>query len=130
MYLATLHKAVRLPGLAVVCEMRSDDALEVHPQEPIVIFVHESRRGRAGHDCAALACDVHRRAERLAPRVLEHDVDIVAARKLTDARAQTAPLLLVLRMRVLPELISLSLAVDHQLGPQRATDVCLVLTRH
>ena len=64
-------------------------------------------------------------AEGLAARVLEDDVDVLAAGELADALAEALPLLRVLGVLVLPELVALGVAVDDQLGAHRAHDVGL-----
>src|SRR5690349_10670052 len=118
----TVDEVVRLPGLAVVREVRADDALEVHPQVPVVVLVQVPGRRGAGDDGAALAGDVGAGAEGLASRVLEHDVDVLAPRELADAAPETLPLPLVLGGLVLPEPVALSGAlgaVDDQLGAHR-----------
>ena len=63
---AAVDELVGLPRLAVVGEVRADDALEVHPQVAVVVLVHVARGRRARDDRAALARDVDRGAERLA----------------------------------------------------------------
>ncbi len=85
-------------------------------------------RGRgAGDDRAALAGDVHGGAEGLAARVLEDDVDVLAAGEFADALAEALPLLRVLGVLVLPELVALGVAVDDRLGTHRPADVRLLL---
>src|SRR5699024_562763 len=76
-------EAVGLPRLAVVGEVAGDDPLEVHPQVAVVVLVHVARGRRAGGDGAALAGDEHGGPEGLAARVLEDDVDVLAAGELT-----------------------------------------------
>src|SRR5262245_141611 len=46
-------QAVRLPRLAVVGEVRADDALQVHPEVAVVVLVQEAARRRARDDRAA-----------------------------------------------------------------------------
>src|SRR4051794_37639653 len=48
-------QAVGLVRLAVVREVRADDALEVHPEVAVVVLVQEAGGARAGDDRAALA---------------------------------------------------------------------------
>src|SRR5579859_1621907 len=112
---ALLDQPVRLPGLAVVGEVRADDPLQVHPQVPVVVLVVEAARRGAGDDRAAAAGHVHRGAEGLPARVLEHDVRVLAVGQLPDPGAETLPLLGILGLRVGPELVALGAAVDDQL---------------
>src|SRR5664280_3178908 len=89
-------QVVGLPGLAVVGEVRADDALEAHPQIAVVVLVQEARGRRAGHDGAAPARDEDAGAEGLAAWVLEDDVGVLAAGQLTDLGAEAFPLTRVL----------------------------------
>ena len=63
-----------------------------------------------------LRADEHRGAEGLPARVLEDDVDVLAAGQLADPLAEPPPLLGVLGVLVLPEPVVLGAAVDDQLG--------------
>src|SRR4051794_4392814 len=108
---------VRLPRFAVVGEVAGDDPLEVHPEVAVVVLVHVPGRRGAGGDGPALARDVDRRAEGLAARVLEDDVDVLATGELTNLLAQALPFLGVLLGAVLvPELPVLLGPVDDELG--------------
>ena len=118
---------VGLPGLAVVGEVGADDPLEVHPQVAVVVLVHEARGRRAGDDRAALARGVHAGTEGLAARVLEDDVDVLAAGQLADVGAETPPLPRVLGPLVLPEPVAGLGAVDDQLGAHPAADLGLLV---
>src|SRR4051812_13074006 len=118
---------VGLPGLAVVREVRADDALEVHPEVPVVVLVHEPARRGAGDDRAALAGGVDRGPERLPARVLEDDVDVLSAGQLADPLAEPAPLGGVLGLLVLPEPVVLGAPVDDQLRPHPPADLGLVV---
>src|SRR6266545_2751330 len=119
---------VRLPGFAVVGEVRTDDPFQVHPEVAVVVLVHETRGGCAGHDGAAALGDVHAGAERLPAGVFEDDVRVVAAGELPDLRAEPLPLLRVLGVLVLPEPVVLGGAVDDQLRTHTAADVRLLGT--
>src|SRR6476661_10108595 len=101
---AAVDQLVGLPGLAVVREVRADDALEVHPEVAVVVLVQVARRRGARDDGAALAGHVDARAEGLPAGVLEDDVDVVAAGELADPLAEALPLPGVLgRALVVPE---------------------------
>ena len=58
--------------------MAADDALEVHPQVPVVELVQVPGTGPAGNDDPAPARHEHRDAERLLPDVVENDVRVGA----------------------------------------------------
>src|SRR5439155_5167637 len=104
------YEAIGLRRLLVVGEVAGLDRLELHPQVAVVVLDHVAARRRARDDRAATLGHEHRRPHRLAPGMLEHDVGIVAG-QLADALAEAAPLALVLRVLVLPELEALGLAV-------------------
>src|SRR5215475_13477645 len=123
---AARDQPVRLPRLAVVREVRSDDPLEVHPEVPVVVLVKESGCGSAGDDRAAALGDVDADAERVAARVLEHDVRIFAAGEFSNALAEAAPFVGVLRDLVLPEREAFGIAIDHKVRTHPATEVRLL----
>src|SRR4051794_5475967 len=87
---------VGAPALGVVGEVRADDALREHPQVAVVELVQEAARRRARDDLAAATGDEHGGAERVAARMLEHDVGIAAACQLAHRLAEPEPLLRVL----------------------------------
>ena len=95
----------------------------------VVVLDHVAAGGGAGDDRAAAGGDEDRRAERLAARVLEHDLG-VAPDEAADVLAQAAPLALVLVELVGPELVAGGLAVDHRVAAHRPQDVALVGRRH
>src|SRR5512135_3874417 len=123
---AALDEPVGLPRLPVVREVGADDPLEVHPQVAVVVLVEEAAGGGTGHDRATAPGDVHRGAERLPARVLEDDVDVVAAGQLADPLAEPLPFLRVLGLLVLPEPVALGAAVDDQLGAHPPADLGLL----
>ena len=120
-------QAVRLVCFPIVGEVAAHDALEIHPQIAVVVFVHEAGCGRARHDGAAFTGDVDAGAESLTPRMLEHDVDVVSARELPDLFAESLPFLGVLGGLVLPELVPLGRAIDDQVGSHGAHNLGLAL---
>ena len=111
--------------LFVVREVRADDALEVHPQVPVVVLVHVSGGRGAGDDGAALLGDVDTGAEGLTAGVFVDDVDVLAAGQLTDLLAKALPFLGVLGVLVLPELVALGVAVDDVLRAHGPADLGL-----
>ncbi len=118
-------QSVGLPRLAVVREVRSDHALEVHPQIAVVIGVQEAAGGGAGHDRPAAPGDVDGGAEGLPPGMLEDDVGVLAAGEFPDLLAEALPFLRVLGVLVLPEPVVLLGPVDHQLGAHAVHDLGL-----
>src|SRR3954466_15623919 len=92
--------------------------------------MHESGGRGAGNDEAPLLRDEDRRTERLASRMLEHDVRILAAGQLTHLLAEPQPLLRILRVLVFPELVTLRSPVDDELRAHRPADVCLLFRGH
>src|SRR5262245_16834009 len=127
---ALCDESVGFPRLSVVGEVGPDDALEIHPEIPIVVRVPEARCGRTRHDRAASLGDEHAGAEGLPTGVLEHDVRVVAAGQLADAGAESLPLLRIRCVLVLPELEALGGPVDDQLGAHRATELGLLGAGH
>src|SRR5437867_3220405 len=53
LHLARREQAVRLPRLLVVGEVRGHDALQLHPEMPVVVLDHVTARRRARDDRAA-----------------------------------------------------------------------------
>src|SRR5262249_10259161 len=118
-----------LPRLAVVGKMRSDDALERHPQVAVVVLVPVAGGRCAGHDCAAAAGYVDGCAEGLASGMFEDDVRVLTAGELANPCAEPLPLVRLL-FALAPELKTLGMAVDDQLGTHRPADVRLLSGRH
>src|SRR4029453_6059992 len=114
---AFCNQPVCLPGLAVVGEVGADDAFEVHPQVAVVVLVHEARGGRTADDGSALASDERAGAERFTAGMFEDDVGILACGQFTNPGPQPTPFALVLRGRVLPELVCLRLPVGDEIPP-------------
>src|SRR3954452_8363344 len=117
---------VRLPRLAIVREMRADDLFQAHPEVPVVVLMEESTGRCARHHGSSLPRHVDAGAERLPARVFEHDVGVVPAGQLADAGAESLPLLRVLGDVVLPELVTLRIAIDDQLGAHLPADLGLL----
>src|SRR5207244_5644061 len=119
----------RFPGLAVVGEMRADYSLEVHPEVTVVKFVHVARGRGARHDGAAAFCYVDTCAERLATRMFEDDVGILAPGELTDLGAESLPFARILGVGVFPEFVTLGGPIDDQLGTHLAAQFSLLWAR-
>src|SRR6478672_1981836 len=83
------------PCLVVVGEVGGDEALELHPEVPVVELDHVARRGGARDDRAAPFAHEDRRPHGVPSRVLEDDVGVVADES-ADVLAEAAPLALVL----------------------------------
>ena len=123
---ALLDEPVGLIRLLVVSEVRANDALQVHPEVAVVVLVHVAGGRGTGGDGAALLRDVDTGSKRFAARVLVDDVDVLAARELTDLLAEALPFLRILGVLVLPELVALCVAVDDVLRTHGAADVGLL----
>src|SRR3954453_11067015 len=74
---ALADELVGRPRLVVVGEVGGDEALELHPEVPVVELHHVAGRGGARHHRAAPLAHEDRRAHGSAARVLEDDVWVV-----------------------------------------------------
>src|SRR4051794_31300296 len=108
---ALADELVGRPRLGVVGEVRGDEPLQLHPQVAVVELDHVARSGGTRDDGAAALADEDRRPHRLAARVLEHDLGIVADER-PDVLAEPSPLRLVVALVVGPEPVAGRLPVD------------------
>src|SRR5699024_12118536 len=113
---ALIDQPVCLPRLAVIREMRALNILQVHPQVPVVIFVHEARSRGTCDDRPALARHEYRSAEGFASRMLEDDIGVFAAGEFPDFLAEAPPLAGILSGVVFPESIVFGTPVDDEIG--------------
>ena len=105
------NEAIGFVGLAIVGKVRTDQALEAHPEKTIVKLKHEATGGCTSHHGAAFFHHIHRCTKRAAPRVLEHDVGVFAD-ECANIATKAAPLTFVVSVVVVPELVVGFRAID------------------